>query len=755
MAPLDDEAQVRIPPGWELLPRSHSPVFGRLHADHAVREERHHRRLQEEEERLHFSGPRRQPDYERLHALHVERAQRQEWLRQRREERAEEPTDNRAVDCKRLHELHEDYARRRDRLRSRIEEAERRDDQPARSADMQRLHALHADYARKIEELDRRRTEEEQSWNTVEKEEHGAQRKGVIGLHDLLYEDHRLRAERLQRRQEAEERAKLERERQLRGSTAQSAPRVVVEETARRLHEDAEKRRLKQEDRRQREEHVWELQQGLSKIGKFAKDPGDPPRWETLHAKASERELRLESERHRREEKERKQLEEMSVHRVGAFLEDEEEEMPRYERLYLDGLQRRERHEQKLQCQEVIEERCLQTISVHRRNSVASGTAEERAERLYADARDRELRFDERRRCQTEAEREHALLQSLVCKEVVKDRVGRLYKDAARRRETQRLNKVMKEEDEVERREAESVHAKAKHRNWSMRDIADVSDRMYRARSVTPPRPKREPAADADVVRTPRTSKETAVGGTIGRAPRFAHEQRRIATEARMMAKKMLPEPLDEVGLTTSEEVVGLKRDQGQSNESADGGVASLHQGAPARGGAATVGASSRRGPVAVTTSSGVAARSKTPTPRGSTPTASQRRRAATPPPQTSTVAARSTGGREVSVQQDSATAAVASSGSSSSATALVGATSAPASYAPSAVVGEDAKVTSANARDGRSPRMRGRSPRQHNAAGGGKSAPPPPNAELMLALVKQGAALSGCRPEQLSSVVP
>jgi hypothetical protein len=178
---------------------------------------------------------------------------------------------------------------------------------------------------------------------------------------------------------------------------------------------------------------------------------------------------------------------------------DEEEQLPRHERLYLDGLDRERRRKQMQQRIEDDEMLQLRGDSVHHRPvasvqhpELAAYTAVSAQERLYEDARLREDRLEEMRR-----EKERSLWemsQSSADHASLEESVHRLYSDAQSRNRVMRLYREQLDAAECERLQSASVHNRAKVRLSTQphaQKIADISERLYASRSATPRR--REP----------------------------------------------------------------------------------------------------------------------------------------------------------------------------------------------------------------------------------------------------------------------
>jgi hypothetical protein len=319
-------------------------------------------------------------------------------------------------------------------------------------------------------------------------------------IHFLLHADHSMRCDRLQRRREEEEREKEEYEKKLAYRTVQVAPRFVADTAVKRLYGEAEKRRFKQDSQRQQQEHMEELQRKLSRPrltersvsprfdGGAQDQQQQQPAWERLYSKASLKDAWIEREQHRALEDERRQLEEASVHRASVVnawgAEEYDDDMPRHERLYLDGRQRNDRLKQIKQMEEEEERKRLLNTSVHRRISreVTAEDAIHHAHEMYADAQRKSERLQKQRLQEKREEQQLATRPLRQSKSLTNSRSAResLYEDGDRRSERMAGLRAAKEAEEERVRQQQSVHAAAKKRQWSSRSISLLCDRLHR-----------------------------------------------------------------------------------------------------------------------------------------------------------------------------------------------------------------------------------------------------------------------------------
>eukprot|EP00929_Paragymnodinium_shiwhaense_P066460 TRINITY_DN33338_c0_g1_i1.p1 TRINITY_DN33338_c0_g1~~TRINITY_DN33338_c0_g1_i1.p1 ORF type:complete len:762 (-),score=168.19 TRINITY_DN33338_c0_g1_i1:156-2441(-) len=360
-------------------------------------------------------------------------------------------------------------------------------------------------------------------------------------IHFLLHAEHTMREERQRRRRDEEERAQAEKAKELTRRTVKSVPQpqAVVREISQRLFDVAEQQRAKQEEMRQRHQLAEDLQLRVVETARAdlprllaADTERQEPCWERLYSIRNDKEDRLKEERQRQAEEEHAYMEEVSIHkstRNSNVLDEQPQEawqrpqaaepplIPRHERLYLDSQQRLERRQQVLMLEERQKEEEMRRASVHRHLDGAGGdvaaSVQDTHQRLYEDAKLKEKRLEYRRHDLAQ-DGQAFRPQEKQSPEAVQERLQLLYEDNRRRAEQMRVRKAQLEEQERKKHESESVHSRATaERVWTRRDLAELSDRLSRARSVTP---TRRPTKDT----APKPAAGSA-GGSFGKAERW------------------------------------------------------------------------------------------------------------------------------------------------------------------------------------------------------------------------------------------
>jgi len=389
--------------------------------------------------------------------------------------------------------------------------------------DLESLRRLTAEFAERQEELAVMRDREELEWvDAARRADDGELPSRGPPLHYLLHADHERRLDRHQRLRDERQREQVERER-FEGPQTRVASKATEEQIVNRLHGEAEQRRLRQEERKHRKEFVEGLQQNLAQPPrgaplKFSSGEQEKPAWERLHQIASQKDAHLEIQRKQKDEAELQHLQETSVHRGLGAASPAAVVDAAGARLYSEGQKLLLKKEELAQAAEEEERRQLQQVSVHRNSLPSGGSWVQASERLYNDKKKNDTRLEETRQALERKKQEGKLVAS---RGEISQSVNRLYEDARRRDDLQRLTRETMEQEEFDRCEAESVHSRTKCQPYSHKDVARISDRLYRTRSSTPPRTQQAPAKSIET-----KSGRPCIGGKIGSAPRFPSRRR-------------------------------------------------------------------------------------------------------------------------------------------------------------------------------------------------------------------------------------